>query len=603
MFKKIIVFLIILCLCPVNVHAQDHYRFLAYGDSLIYHDETQFWWNKCGMAASRPEKDWFHRVINELQKNYGSVQSDIIKPPISSKLLSNEEQLSCEEEIKKSSETPYNLIAIEMGDNIAAYDQLETFKSNLEWAITTLKKYNPLATVVVVGNFHLDDNPMRACENTQKQIATSLNCRFASLADLNENKAYASAIGATVYDVNGQPHRVDSWTVARHPNDKGMEYIAYKVLEQIGITMDVGHDFDDLNNPQKQASVTQSQRNTQNGWITNGKVKNYYFHGIKAIDLTKIGKTYYCFNHQGALQTKVFKQGKVTYYPDQKGKLTFKQVSQTYFNSKNQQISQADGEDYLANLKAKAMSKKWKGKDRLKKAFQSLVKAKNIKEKKLSYQKNWEMIAAKRYFDRQEKAGNSQVKAAAFAYLAKALGVKNVAIISDNKNIQKGHCFVEIKGKVYDPTLKKDNYAVDYKDYKKKKVTKIILTKHNLKAVKQTYSKRKGKLTKYDRDTGMLYYANGQFATGAVVYKNKFYSFDRTGNPDCAVTYHLREAATIQNSMCNLEKIIGQPLRKQYSASCFGNGEDGLWLYQNFIITTFKGADGIDVFIAAKEKS
>ena len=43
----------------------DTYRYLALGNSLTWHRKCDYWWNECGMAASRAENDFVH-VVEEI---------------------------------------------------------------------------------------------------------------------------------------------------------------------------------------------------------------------------------------------------------------------------------------------------------------------------------------------------------------------------------------------------------------------------------------------------------------------------------------------------------------------------------------------------------
>ena len=79
--KKLISFMVSLLMCVSTlqvVHAQSTYRFLAFGNSLTQHPPTSFWWNTCGMAASKPENDWVHRVTQRLKMQYGNIETDVI---------------------------------------------------------------------------------------------------------------------------------------------------------------------------------------------------------------------------------------------------------------------------------------------------------------------------------------------------------------------------------------------------------------------------------------------------------------------------------------------------------------------------------------------
>lgn len=598
--KKVCMIIIILCMCvfPTQMHAQQPFRFLAFGNSLTVHFKDNIWWSECGMAASRTDLDWVHRVNARLQQQYGNVQTDIMANEWTT---AKDEQETYEKEIQEKSQTPYDLVTIEQGDNIGSEDLFTGYEENLTRLVNVIRNANPNATIVIIGNFQKNSDIEKRVDEVQQRVATTYGCKFVDLTAISKNLAYRSAIGATVYGEDGQEHKVMNWTIARHPNDKGMEYIAYKVLEQLGISFDVGHDFDDLNT----MATTQSSTGDVvkiNGWQN----QSYYFDGHKAKGLTLINKNYYYFNDAGILQKGLVRNGKVTYFLDNQGKLLMKKVNNTYFNSHNRQVSLEDGREYELLSYVQKNASKYKGKKKLEKAFKAIHKKKYKNIPKAVLKKGYPSLYAYDYFVKRKPIKNSLQAASCFAYLAKALGYKKIYVVTDRKDTKKTiKCFVEINGKVYDPSSndKKKNYNITYKTYGKlKKKYKQKVPYNTMKAVKVKYSSNKGAVTTYDPVLRQLYYSNGQYVTGTVVYQGEFYAFDQTGNLDQGRTYKLRDAATSQNEVKYLTKLIGQPLAKQYSTSCFGDGDDGLWDYGTYMISTFRSKEGVELYIAAKEK-
>ena len=107
--------------------------------------------------------------------------------------------------------------------------------------------------------------------------------------------------------------------------------------------------------------------------------------------------------------------------------------------------------------------------DKLYKCYKWLAKYPYMEFRKVRYTKkkhpkDWDIIYARDIFDRHK--GCCASEAAAFAYLAKTCGYKNVKICSDT-----GHCWVDIDGKLYDPLFAEDrgfskNYNATYWDYR-----------------------------------------------------------------------------------------------------------------------------------------
>lgn len=107
--------------------------------------------------------------------------------------------------------------------------------------------------------------------------------------------------------------------------------------------------------------------------------------------------------------------------------------------------------------------------DKLYKCYKWLAKYpymefRKVRDTKKKHPKDWDIIYARDIFDRHK--GCCASEAAAFAYLAKTCGYKDVKICSDT-----GHCWVDIDGKLYDPLFAEDrgfskNYNATYWDYR-----------------------------------------------------------------------------------------------------------------------------------------
>lgn len=590
--KKLIALLLslIMCLSTLQiVHAQDSFRFLAVGDSITLTPYVpDIWPNNCGMGASTKEMDWVHQTDAKLKKHYNNITTDVRNVH----WQTNPDMLSIDKtEVREmSAGHPYDLIVIENTDQIANKKLLDIYEANLIDYVSSIKQYNPNAMIIFVTDFLADFNYRdmsisMASTQILNNVAQKFGCHVASLDRITKNPNYMNSIGGILYDQDGNPYTITREDVALHPNDKGMKYIAYKVLEQIGINMDVGDSFADLSD----GSI-----HLQTGWGKEGAQKYYFIHSIKVKGLYNIDNHYYLFDKDtGALKTDTYSKNGYTYYVNNQGQLLMYKKSGLYYNQDTQLMSKREGEKFEALYQAKALLKKihFKGtkKERLKKCFQYVTKRKtNKKAHKYTFGKTNPALIASEFFNGYM---SHDAKVCGFAYLSLALGQKNITIA-----LRKKTNYVKL-GKVYYQPNKVKGYAIKVKGPFKtlKKFSQPRMTPVKVKAPTR--------IVKWDTQKMKLYYDNGASVTGIAVYNNVFYAFDGMGSYDSILTDHLRAVAIASTPIDQLKRYIGEPLSVQYQASCFGAGDDGLLVYKDFIVSTFRPANSTEeTFVAVKSR-
>lgn len=196
----------------------------------------------------------------------------------------------------------------------------------------------------------------------------------------------------------------------------------------------------------------------QNTWFTAKSQKVYYYgsKGKKVTGLREIKGKYYYFDKSGVQRTG-WQKIKNNYYffhiaPKKRGYMATSKTVNGIRLDKNGRASQTA--ESLRKLKImiaanqiveKITSPKMTKEQKLKKCFDYTIQTYGYQTwRTFSNTNGWEMAYAEDMFFRGR--GNCFSYASAFAYLANAVGYKNVYVISSG-----GHGWAEIGGKVYDP--------------------------------------------------------------------------------------------------------------------------------------------------------
>lgn len=194
------------------------------------------------------------------------------------------------------------------------------------------------------------------------------------------------------------------------------------------------------------------------GWVTHNKHKFYFNTNRKRCSgIKKIKGKYYYFAENGVMKTKTVKSGNNIYYCTAKGVMEAWKKGNVYYNSKGKRMTAAQAYDYETLQRAKQivsqittpqMSKNQK----FETCYKWVISHYYGTTRKYVNQTSWPALYANDYFINNGKRGNCFSDACSFAYLAKALGYKNVYACVDTLQANgSGHCWAEIDGLVYDP--------------------------------------------------------------------------------------------------------------------------------------------------------
>lgn len=142
---------------------EDTYNYLAIGNSITLHDKCNFWWNQCGMAASKESEDYFHKLCVKLEEEYGPITAypynfsvwEIMGTDRAETLHVLDTYLS----------ENLDLVTIQLGENATNLDDYEDdYEYLLEYITDSVSEQ---CRIIVIGDFwengERDQMKKRAC--------------------------------------------------------------------------------------------------------------------------------------------------------------------------------------------------------------------------------------------------------------------------------------------------------------------------------------------------------------------------------------------------------------------------------------------------------
>ncbi len=209
------------CAIPCSAESFDY---LALGNSILNHPIAEYWFAEYGMAASVPENDYFHRVSGFLMMKYGNVHASPVRFGVW-ELGDEWQKLFYLNALVPFLSRELDLVTIQLSENV---HDLGTFEEDLTLLVQTIRQYAPNARIILVDDFWDRDKSA-----IKRRVASQLDLPFADLAGIRGSASYQNRIGEPVFDpVTGQGMVLNDF-VASHPNDRGMLYIANRIIGQI----------------------------------------------------------------------------------------------------------------------------------------------------------------------------------------------------------------------------------------------------------------------------------------------------------------------------------------------------------------------------------
>lgn len=199
------------------------FNYLAIGNSITRHGLADYWWDADnGMAATRDEHDYVHLVTKYLKEKEGVVQVESVGFSIWETLFTDRaETLNI---IDPYLSENLNLVTIQLGENVK---ELSTFDTDFEYLIAYIKNHCQNSRILVIGDFW----EYKDRDRIKMIVAEKCKVDYISLNEIKDNAEYQAGMGAMVFGDDGIEHQINHSGVAAHPGDKGMAFIANKVIE------------------------------------------------------------------------------------------------------------------------------------------------------------------------------------------------------------------------------------------------------------------------------------------------------------------------------------------------------------------------------------
>ena len=203
-----------------GMYDPDTFNYLALGNSITKHTVCDYWWGTWGMAATKAEKDYPHLVANKLANYFGPVTMQILN--ISTWETQSYDRAQTLTLLDNYLDDTLDLVTIQLGED--CYD-MTTFENDYIELIRYIQAHAPNAHIMVLGdvwNFPpRDELKMAAC--------VTAGVPYVDLSEIRDNPAYQCGLGTVVYGDDGQEHVVEHAGAAKHPGDKGHQYMADKI--------------------------------------------------------------------------------------------------------------------------------------------------------------------------------------------------------------------------------------------------------------------------------------------------------------------------------------------------------------------------------------
>ena len=204
----------------------DGFDYLVIGNSITRHGICDYWWGEWGMAVSELSRDYYHMVVEGLEKEYGLINTSVCTGYVWEVQSHDRDETF---EILDSWLVPgIDCITVQLSENAS---DLSTFEKDCESLFLHIREMcGDECQIIVVDDFWSDEK-----SEMKKRVAEELGLCFVDLSDIRGKSEYQAGMGTVVSGLDGIEHIIEHSGVAAHPGDEGMKYIAEKVIEEINV--------------------------------------------------------------------------------------------------------------------------------------------------------------------------------------------------------------------------------------------------------------------------------------------------------------------------------------------------------------------------------
>ena len=189
------------------------------------------WWGDWGMAASSEDRDYVHLVKAGIEENYPACNLQVLNFRVwEQPIYDREDHL---EYLDGFLSENTDLVTVQLGENITNMGEMDeeerrkALTKDYGNLISFLFEKAPHAKVIVLGSVWTEDFR----DSVIEEVCRDKGAAFLSLKEIQKDEYRIG--NETVTGADGKEHEITDPGVALHPNDRGMAYIADRILEAL----------------------------------------------------------------------------------------------------------------------------------------------------------------------------------------------------------------------------------------------------------------------------------------------------------------------------------------------------------------------------------